>query len=111
MAGFRFFKTPKHQRFEYKARFYDAEKEELRARVQRAKPDEEYSAEEAKRRISTSFRSKTSGYKVDRSFRSKQVKNSNQRLILIIAFLLVAGYILMKSNFPALERMLEGLSG
>ncbi|MEM1326287.1 MAG: hypothetical protein AAGI23_10055 [Bacteroidota bacterium] len=111
MAGLRFFRTPKPQRFEYKARFYDPEKEELRARVQRAEKEEDYSAEEVKRRISSSFRSKTSGYKVDRNFRSKQVKNSNRRLFMIIAFLIIAGYLLVKFNLSSFTSMIEGVSG
>lgn len=111
MAGFRFFKTPKPQRFEYKPRFYDPEKEELMDRIRSAEQEEDYSAENVKSRISGGFRRKTGGYATDRQFRSQQVKRSNFRLLIIVAFLSFMGYVLFSSNLTSLKQILEGISG
>ena len=111
MAGFRFFRTPKPQRFEYKPRFYDPEKEELMDRVRNAEQQGDFSAENMKSRISGGFRRKTGGYSTDRQFRSQQVKRSNYRLLIIVAFLIFMGYILFSSNLTSLKRILESISG
>jgi len=111
MAGFRFFKTPKPQRFDYKPRFYDPEKEELRDRLRSADQKEDYSADNMKSRISGGFRRKTGGYATDRQFRSQQVKRSNFMLLAIIAFLIFTGYLLFSSNLTSLKEILEGISG
>ncbi|MEL6718007.1 MAG: hypothetical protein AAFO82_01115 [Bacteroidota bacterium] len=111
MAGFRFFKTPNPQRFDYKPRFYDPEKEELMERVRNAEQQEEYDAESVKSRISGGFRRKTGGYATDRQFRSQQVKRSNFRLLIIVAFLFLMGYVLFSSNLTSLKQILESISG
>lgn len=111
MAGFRFFRTPNPQKFEYKTRFFDPEKEELRERVRNAEQKGEYTSEGTKARISGSFRRKTGSYSTDREFRSSQVKRSNYRLVLIIGVLLLIGYYLISSNFSVIEALLENVSG
>jgi len=111
MAGFRFFRTPKPQRFEYKTRFFDPEKEELLDRIRQAEQKGEYSSEGAKARISGSFRRKTGSYSADRKFRSSQVKRSNYRLVMIIGILILMGYILFSSNFSSIEALLQNISG
>ncbi|MEM8527678.1 MAG: hypothetical protein AAGG68_23755 [Bacteroidota bacterium] len=111
MAGFRFFKTPKPQRFDYKPRFYEPEKEELMERVRSAEQQEEYDPENIKSRISGGFRRKTGGYATDRQFRSQQVKRSNIRLLMIIGFLIFIGYVLFSSNLTSLKAILESVSG
>ena len=111
MAGLRFFKTPKPQRFEYKPRYYDEAKEELKKRVKDANESDEFSSDDAKQRIAGSFRRKTSGYNADRGFRSRQVKRSNVRLLMIIAFLFLVGYLLFRANFGVFEGFLQDTYG
>ena len=111
MAGFRFFSTPKPQRFEYRPRFYDPEKEELMDRVRSAEQEGDYSTENMKSRIAGGFRRKTGGYATDRQFRSQQVKQSNRRLLIIVGFLIFMGYILFSSNLTSLKQILESISG
>lgn len=107
MAGFRFFKPTQHQQFEYKARYYDAEKEELRDRVRRAQQGSDFSAEDAKQRIVGSFRRKTSGLNATKGYRSQQVKSSNKRLFMIIALLTIIGYLLFKEYAPMVDRLMN----
>ncbi|MEM9887716.1 MAG: hypothetical protein AAF849_17610 [Bacteroidota bacterium] len=111
MAGLRFFRTPKPQRFEYKPRYYDESKEELKDRIRSAEQSNEYSAEGAKQRISGGFRRKTSGYKANKGYRSQQVKRSNFRLFIIIAVLFMVGYLLFTANFRVLEGFLQDTYG
>lgn len=107
MAGFRFFKPPQHQQFEYKARYYDPEKEELRERVRRAQQGADYSAEDAKQRIVGSFRRKTSGLNATKGYRSQQVRSSNRRLLIIVALLIAIGYLLFQEYGPMIERLMN----
>ncbi|MEM0991915.1 MAG: hypothetical protein AAF847_09905 [Bacteroidota bacterium] len=111
MAGLRFFKTPKPQRFEYKPRYYDEAKEDLKKRVRDADAESDYSTSDTKQRISGSFRRKTSGYNADRGFRSRQVKRSNVRLLMIIVVLFLMGYLLFRANFDVLEGFLQNTYG
>ncbi|CAG0907556.1 unnamed protein product, partial [Cyprideis torosa] len=79
----RFFKVPRHRQFDYKPRFYDPDKEELEARLRRAKPLDDSDPEAVKARISGSFRrGGIYGNDKYRSAASQQKKNEFLRIAL-----------------------------
>lgn len=105
MARIRFFfRVPSHQRFEYKPRYYDPDKEELEKILKRAEAADSTDPEDIKLRMQTEFeRRKAKGGRrgyADRSFRRSQVRKSNTRLFLIIATLLLAAYYFAIKNIP-----------
>lgn len=87
----------KPKMFDYKPRYYDTAKEELQEKIKKYQNtgDAASNAENLKSRIKTGLRMKYYG---DPSTRSKAVRQSNLRLIYIIAVLALAGYIIMSSN-------------
>ncbi|MEL6986301.1 MAG: hypothetical protein AAGK97_00580 [Bacteroidota bacterium] len=88
-----FFKIPKHQKFNYKPRFYDAEREDLEKRVQRAKNSQGESLDAVKSRISSKLRS--GGY-ADSSVRRKYQRRSSLITFgIIIVLLALACYIII----------------
>lgn len=109
MAAFRFTKVPKPNRFEYKTRFYNPEKEELQQKLRRIEKLEkgEYTSEEAKTRIQSTFKRRTGRTQVDRSFRSNQARRSNIMLLAIIIILALAAYYLVNQNLSGLIQLME----
>lgn len=106
MSGFRFFfRVPKHQRFDYKPRYWDPRKEELEERMKRIESLQEGGVEGAKARISGGFR--RGGYLSDSRVRQRQVMRSNLLLIAVVAMLLVLCYIVISIYLPALEELLN----
>ena len=93
MAGIpRLFKTPLHKRFEYKPLYYDADKEELQERIQAIEVEmgikkENYTPTIAKGRIR---RQMTKNRKLQ--------KQSNIRLLIILAFLAAIVYFVLYYN-------------
>lgn len=107
MALFRMFKKVQHQKFDYKPRFYDPEKEEQSKRLERYKNlgEKEDNLEYSKDRIRTGLRSRQS-YAADATYRSKQVRKSNMRLLMIIAVLIMATILLFYSG--SIDGLLSG---
>ena len=56
MALIKFFRVPRHQRFEYKPRHWNQQKEELNQRVQRINNIEKEGTDAMKTRLTGSFR-------------------------------------------------------
>ncbi len=83
--------------FDYKPRYYDPAKEELEERIKKYKDTGEISVdiENLKSRIKSGLRMKYNG---DPSAKSKATRQSNLRLLYIIAVLIFAAYIIMSSN-------------
>lgn len=107
MALLRFFKVPRHQKFNYKTRFYDPRKEELEERLKRADGVKNGDTEAMKARISEGFRG--GGYhKVDTRFRARQVRRSNMVLIGVIAVLLLLAYLIFNIYLPDAAVLLNG---
>ena len=76
-----FFKTSRHRQFDFKTRYYDAQKEDLYNRVK--------SAESGKTTLRFS--------KVwQQSKRSKEYGTSNKRIILIVIILVLLSFALLK---------------
>ena len=88
-----FGKRLKNRKFDYIPRFYDADKEKLKERLQNYDEDEKGNPELMKQRIKSGF--KTRGRKIEPEFRTKQVKRSNLIILIILAVLIFISYILL----------------
>ena len=106
MALLRFFKPPPHQRYVYKPRFWNPEKEELKERLDRASGDKDGDGEVMKSRISDHFARRSMRGSVDSGFRERQVARSNFRLILILAVVIVLAYLVLTA-IPGFFEMFE----
>lgn len=93
MAGFGFGKRTAPRKFDYTPRYYDPQKEELKARL--AQYQETGDEDKMKDRIRSGLRQKYNG---DTSYRSSQVKKSNFRLLYIIIILIFCAYIILRSD-------------
>jgi hypothetical protein len=87
-------KVPKHRKFDYVPRFYDAEKEELEERLKRYGDDSKNSTL-MKERITDGFRQ---GYLGDDNYRKSLAKKSNLRLLYIIVILVLITYLFLTSD-------------
>jgi hypothetical protein len=88
---------PQNSTFDYKPRFYDAEKEALQERLAKYKQEgKDNSIESAKHNIRAGFRS--SSTQSDPKYRSKMVLQSNMRLLMIIGILCVIVYMVLQSE-------------
>ena len=87
-------KVPKHRKFDYVPRYYDAEQEELEKRLKRYTAD---SSDETsmKERISDGFRQ---GYLGDDNYRKTLAKRYNLRLLYIIVILVIISYLFLTSD-------------
>lgn len=101
MAIFSFFKKPKHQRFDYKPRFYDPDKEDLRSRLAQYRDDPDGTVD-MKNRISSGFKRKARG-----SSSSSYNKRSNKRLIAIMVILVWMTYYFLQKYLPIIVEAVE----
>ena len=106
MAGFRFFRVPKHQQFDYKPRYWDPRKEELQERLKYLESLQEDGVEGMKARISGGLR-RGGGYLADNRVRQRQVMRSNLILIGVIIALLILCYLMLMVYLPQIEQMLQ----
>lgn len=105
MALFNFFKTPRHQRYNYIPRYWDPEKEEREARMKeldRIKDKDDI--EGMKARISSGLKRKS---RISSSYRKKQMMRSNLILFAVIVFLLIASYVIIAYYLPTILEALE----
>ena len=101
--SFGLFKKFNHRRFDYKTRYYDADKEALRAIV--GKYDKSIDQTELRKsRIRSGFDSKKSSSSISSEFS----RNSNIRLVIIIAILCYMSYMFIMSDM--FLKVLESLS-
>ena len=91
--GVRFLYTPKSKRFNFKPRYYNEQKEELENRVRDIKKEMGVEdLEDADKPYVSNIKGQMRGY-IKKNV--KQEKQSNIRLVLIIAVLLTAAYFLL----------------
>jgi len=100
---FGFGKRISPRQFDYLPRFYDEAKEKRESMVSQY-DKEATSQEQIKSRIRTGMRHKYNG---DAGFRAQQTRNSNLRLVYIIAILCVVTYFVLKSD--KISRFLESM--
>ena len=105
MALFSFFRTPKHQKFNYIPRYYNPQKERLQEILNDARGEGKSDAEIAKSRISNSFRRRTGSY---RSPNQGFMSRSNILLLAIIVVLFGLTYLLLTVYLPEFIAKIEG---
>jgi hypothetical protein len=103
MALFGFGQKPRPMGFDYTPLYYDPEKEKLDAKFGAARSG---GMEGMKSRIKSGFRSKSAG---SRPGYRTQARQSNIRVVVILALLLVVFYFFLRSN--AFIGFLEAMSG
>lgn len=107
MALFKFFKVPKHQRYDYKPRYYDPKKEELEQRLKHIKDSKNGSVEAAKARIANRMRR---GYSSNYQSKRQQLLRSNMILLGTILFLLLLSYMFITKYLPRIVQALDSSS-
>lgn len=108
MAFLRFMKLPTNNRYEYKPRYYDEKKEDLKNRLKRYSEKEEANSDVAKERISQGFRRRFEASDGARSFQRSQSRKSNIRLFAITLVLLLLCYLVLSEYLPRLIAFIEG---
>ena len=98
-----FFKKHKHQRFDYKPRYWDENKEDLESRVRLAKGEADNDPEAVKRRIANKLRR---SYNSSSKGKRSSSKKSTIMLLMIIGALLVISYYLLTVYLPIIEKSL-----
>ncbi len=98
------FRTPGHLRFQYVPQHYDPDKEDLEKRVKAAKQDKPKDLKNSKSRIANSYRSR---YQKHRNISRRANRQSNVRILIILALLIVIAYYFLIQFLPALETAVE----
>ncbi len=104
MALIRFNKLPKHQRYEYRPRYWNPEKEELEDRIRAAEERKGGGKDAMKARISSGLRR---GYQKDKRAQKQQVLRSNIILLAVIAFLAILSYLFLTIYLPKIVNAVE----
>lgn len=107
MALFRLFKVPKHQRYEYKPRYWNPKKEELEQRLKRVKDPNSADPEAIKTRISGSFRRTGPLDDGVRRWRNRSMRRSNIRLFMVLIGLIAALYLILVVYLPRILALVE----
>lgn len=89
MAKFSIFKTPSHQRFEYRPRYWDPKKEDTEAFKARIREVQGQDVEGTKARITSGLKT---GYGGDPLLRAELKRKSNIRIMGIIGILFLVSY-------------------
>ena len=108
MALIRLFKVPKHRKYEYKPRYWDQQKEDLKERLRRIEEAKQGNTEGMRDRIRAGLRqSRARDYQ---SMRTATIQ-TNVRLLVIIGILIAATYYILNYYLPRLVNMVESGSG
>ncbi len=100
----RLFKTPRHQKFEYRPMHFDPLKEEVEKKKS-IYDGEEGGAEIVKSRISQGFRSKSKSFAG--SEYQKQAKRANYLRLMIMALLILLCFLFLQTYLPSLSKWLS----
>lgn len=106
MAMLNIFRTPRHQRYNYKPRFYDPQKEEVNERVRQIEAIKDGDVEEIKNRITGGFRQGSYGTGAS-TYRNQQVFRSNMILLAVIVGLCFFTYIFLSLYLPEIAAAVE----
>ncbi|MCB0571486.1 MAG: hypothetical protein KDC66_17065 [Phaeodactylibacter sp.] len=108
MALLRLFKLPKNQRYEYKPRYWDPNKEELQKRLKEVEERKGNSVDAVRARLSSSgFRH---GFSADNRLRQRQVLRSNLILVGIVVLLILLAYVFLAYYLPRIVESLESVA-
>ena len=109
IGGFRrFIKLPKHQKYQYKPRYWDPEKEELHKRLERIEELKRGGSDGMKARIQSGLKR---GYLADSRQRTKQTTRSNLVLLAVVVGLLAMVYIFLTTYLPEILEQIDGTAG
>ena len=108
MKLLRVFRTPSHQRFEYKPRHWNPRKEELQQRLEQIEKVKQSDPEALKARIAQNFRR---GSGVNTKARQQAAMRSNMLLLVIIVVLGLLSYVLLTVYLPGLAGALGSEPG
>ena len=101
MRFIRLQKVPKHKKFDYTPRHYDAQKEELMQRVEAAKGNSDVNIEASKGRIKSQLRR---GRNNNPALRSKQVVKSNKMILAIVVILIIGLLVMINVYLPQIVK-------
>ena len=107
MALLRFFRPPPHQRYVYKPRFWDPDKEDLKERLDQASEEKKGDADSVKSRIAGHFASRANRGSVAPGYRERQVANANYRLLIVLAAVIFLTYLVLRA-VPEFLILFEG---
>ena len=108
MALMKFFKTPKNQKFDYKPRYWDPKKEELRERLSKYREETKGDTKAVKSRIANGFKRRGGlGYKETREIRTKELRRSNRVLLITVIVLALLAYVLFEVYLTEIVNMME----
>lgn len=99
----RVFRTPKHQRFEYKPRHWNPQKEELENRLEEIEKMKQNDPDALKARIAKNFRRGGHGHS---AARRKATLRSNMLLLGIIVALVLLSYVFLSVYLPEIVNAL-----
>ncbi len=99
----RVFRTPKHQRFEYKPRHWNPQKEELEKRLEEIEKMKQNDPDALKARIAKNFRRGSIGHG---DARRKATLRSNMLLLGIIVGLVLLSYVFLSVYLPQIVNAL-----
>lgn len=106
MAFFKLSKLPKPQGYEYRPRYWNPQKEALEERLKQIEESKEGDTEAVKMRIASNFR--RGGYaQRGGMYKSRQNRQSNRTLLLVVAVLVLLSYWLLSVYLPELVKVLE----
>ncbi len=106
MAIFSFFRTPRHQKFNYVPRYYNPIKEKIDEIVKGHEHDANNDTELIKSRISSTFRRRGTGGNT--AYSQVARRRSNYLLLAIIAILLALTYAFLTVYLPRFIDLVEG---
>ncbi len=102
-----FFRVPRHRKYEYLPRYYDADKAELEERLKKAELMAQDNIEGTKARIAHKLSTRSGNGRSFEPQRRKAIIRSNIRLLLILIFLIVLCLFLWDMYMPEIIDMLE----
>lgn len=108
MALIRFFKTPKHKRYEYIPRYWEPEKEELHDRIRKLEEAKNSGIEGMRDRVQMGLRRT---HTRDNSVRKRETMRSNITLLIVIIVLLAITYAFLTQYLPRIIQAMEGNQG
>lgn len=105
MAMPRFFKVPKHQKFEYRPRYWDPDKEKMDARLKRNKKTQLSEKEARKIRMTSGFRAR---YSTDKFNQSKAIRRSNLIRLAVFILIMAISIIVLSEKILKFVQLIEG---
>ncbi len=104
MAIFSFFKMPKPKQFNFKPRYYDANKERINEIMKRHSDDNKSNPEAMKSRISQGFVRRGLA---EKRYESNIRKRSNRTLLIVFVALVLISYLLLSKYSSVLVKLVE----